>query len=148
MQENQLPTSFERKRAVVIAVLFLALGWILAKNNIKPEVVTRTEIKEQVRVQTNVRWRTLETKKPDGTVVTETVADSDTHSDTQIDTKMETKTTNLSRYRLGLRYRTEKAIVPVGPELDAGVRLGNLPVFLNGSINQQLGVTLGISIDF
>jgi hypothetical protein len=147
MEGNMQPTRFEQRRAVLIALLFLVLGFLIAKNSIKPEVVTKTEVQERVKIQTQVRWKTVETRKPDGTVITETVADSDTKSDTQIDTKTETKTTNLSKYRLGLRYRTERVLIPVGPELDVGARLGDLPVFVNGSINQQLGTTIGISID-
>lgn len=145
---------------IVILVLIL-IGYELFSR--KPTTITQTKtviqtvvktVVQKVLVHSNVVTnRTIQTKKPDGTIVTETdkivdktTTKSDTRKNSIINTAISEKTVTsfLSKYTLSVFYPipTNQLIHPEftagNTELILGKRLGQSPVLL------QIGTTLNL----
>lgn len=174
----------KKKETLVVGfviVLCLSLAYSLffkqPKTITKTEVVTKTvvqvvtkEVIKEVQVKANIATtHTTETKRPDGTTITETTSVLDTSvtntnsqttltnhtQETLVSAKSE-KITNQSTYTLGVLYplpltvNALKAPFTVSEvQLVGGVRVFNLPVFVNIGTNMHFNqVLVGLTIEF
>jgi len=143
----------------------LALGAVLALwFQPQPEVVTqtvvetRTETKEVVRWKEKVKWKTKTVYREDGSVASiETCGlSSSTHSSESSTKSSRTSeslrvTSSLSRYTIGLSGSWEAVTNPADLSLyrlEGGIRLGDWPIVLTGSVNTDLDLMVGIRYEF
>jgi len=102
-----------------------------------PEIREITKIQEKWRTKTNIKIvETCKVSRPDGTVETstrETVGVADTETVAAVQTYTEIK--SLARYRVTTGVLNLHEWDPKHIKLGVGIRLGNLPLWLEGGIH-------------
>lgn len=153
-------TTEEFQKVAIGLVIGMCAG-ILTATLYKPELFTKVEtitvteyiVKKQ---DTKKNKKTTEvTKKPDGTIITKTTDEQkDTTSVT--DTKTNGTTTvstvpNMLKYSLGANIVLSRTMLTEFDyktvTINAGVRLGNTPIWLEGGYRLDNTILLGVKIE-
>lgn len=124
---------------------------------VRTEIVvkTRVELKTEWKDREVIKWKTRTVTKPDGTTIVEhSGSDSSTSSGSSSQTSdtTETSTTIITtqnpKYRLGVSYHPSLEWQnPKNYLLTAGVRLGSMPLWLEGQVGLEW-IGIGLSYEW
>jgi hypothetical protein len=125
---------------------------------VRTEVIvkTRVELKTEWKDREVIKWKTRTVTKPDGTTIVEhsgSESSTSSGSSSQISDTTETSTTTIqtisqTSYRLGVSYHPSLEWQnPRNYLLTAGVRLGSMPLWLEGQVGLEW-IGIGVSYEW
>ena len=125
----------------IVLIVGLALGAFLTHKFMKPEIVTKTEIKEVVR--TDVQTKEIIVKQKDGTeTITRVITDKSVQvKDNIIITETEKKLWNVALFG-GLNLNTRETVYGLSVQKQY---IGAFSLGMFGTTSKELGASLGYS---
>lgn len=138
------------------ALIVVAIGAVLLCLRRQPEEITTLSSHEEHKVTavtSRTRVHQVETKKPDGTKVTETTTEKDEAKvvEKAAESNIKVQSEPKSQYRIGLDYLPSLTSPPRASDvaIRAGARLGDSPVWIEVGIDlKHKQGSIGISAEF